>query len=104
MHVLAHLAGRAMSPQGEAVFLLLWGTGAGLVGWFSALKRTGYAEAAAAWGDQMHKDFHSAYGLGDPPSAEARKNRRIVTKLVGWFFAIVGTVCAITGAVLLAQQ
>ncbi|WP_158711071.1 hypothetical protein [Streptomyces albus] len=102
--MLAHLAGRAMSPQGEAVFLLLWGTGAGLIGWFSALKRTGYAEAVAAAGDQMQQDFHSAYGLGGPPSAEARKARRVITKLVGWIFAIVGTACAITGAVLLVQR
>lgn len=102
MHTLTNLAGRVMSPQGEAVFLLLWGLGAGLMGGFLAL-RSG-AEAMAAYGDQTQQDVHDAYGRGVPPDATTRERRRTIARRVGWVLAVVGPACAITGIVQLAQQ
>ncbi|MFF0428361.1 hypothetical protein ACFYUJ_28670 [Streptomyces sp. NPDC004520] len=104
LNVLTSLAGPQMSPRGEAVLLLVWGLGAGLLGWFVVLRRTGVAEGMAGWGDQAQQDYYDAYGRGGPPSARQRKTRRFVTRCVGWAFAFLGPAFVITGVALLIRQ
>src|SRR5690606_21903342 len=46
LHILTSMAGQRMTPQGEAIFLVLWGVGSGLVGWFFLRNAAAIATAA----------------------------------------------------------
>lgn len=100
MHILTSMAGQRMTPQGEAIFLVLWGIGSGLVGWFFLRK----AGAIATAGDQMRHDIRVAYHHGRAPTAEEHRRRRVIARLTGGLFAILGPTLAIVGLVLLITQ
>lgn len=100
MHILTSMAGQRMTPQGEAIFLVLWGIGLGLMGW-SYVRKAGAIATAA---DQMQHDIRVAYHHGRWPTAEEHRRRRVIARIVGALFAILGATLAIVGLVLLITQ
>jgi hypothetical protein len=98
MNELTSLMGLRISPQGLAIFLLVWGLLASLFGWFLALRPTGVAESTAGRGDRTRQDAHEAYGRGGPPRA-ARPGGRRRTKNIAWVLAVLGPAAVITGVV-----
>lgn len=100
------LAGRQVSDQAEGVITLCLGLGATFIGWLTAIEGTGFAEATVEWRHQSRRDISDPFRKHEPTADEIASLRLdwVVTRFVGWVFAVLGPIGVVVGTVWIVQN